>query len=106
MTSLDFLYISLGIGFIIFIIFLCVLILQVTLILRDVNKTTGNIKDISDRVKSAVFEPIDYIADTFTNWTFMSSVIDSIKEKVSKFKSKQKKENSDEDAEFKVNDIK
>ena len=84
MTSLDFLYIALGGGFILFIIFLCVVLLQVALILRDVTKVTANVTTISERVKETVLEPLKALSEMTAGLGFVHDLIEKIREKTAK----------------------
>jgi len=60
-TSLDVLYISLAIGVFILAIFLCVLLLYVILILRDVVKISDKARDTMDQVNEYVMKPIVFM---------------------------------------------
>lgn len=79
MTSLDFLYIALGVGFIILVIFTCAMLLNLTLVLRDVTKITENVRDISDRLKAVVFEPIQVLSEMTAGFGFLHDIVDKIK---------------------------
>lgn len=65
-TSGDVLNMSLAIGFIILVIFLCILIFYAILILRDTAKMMDEIEEIVTRVHSTIIQPlkaIDYIVE-------------------------------------------
>lgn len=65
-TSGDILNMSLAIGFIVLVIFLCIFLFYGILVLRDVSKTTADVKEIVDRVKKTIVEPlrvIDFIIE-------------------------------------------
>jgi hypothetical protein len=79
MTSLDFLYIALGGGFIILVIFLCVMLLQLTLVLRDVTKITENFREVSNKIKETVFEPLKSISEMTAGFTFIHEIIEKIR---------------------------
>lgn len=81
MNSLDFLYIALGGGFVILVIFLCVLLLHLTLVLRDVNKMTSNFKDVSDKVKESVFDPLKTLSEMTAGIGFVHDLIEKIRRK-------------------------
>jgi ABC-type transport system involved in cytochrome bd biosynthesis fused ATPase/permease subunit len=81
MTSLDFLYIALGGGFMILVIFLCVLILYVVLILRDVNKITENFKESSDRIREVVIEPMKALSEMSVGFGLVHDLIEKIRSK-------------------------
>ncbi len=101
MTSLDFLYIALGMGFLVLVIFLCVLILYLILILRDFTKVSNNAKDISDQVKKVVFEPLEVLSEVSQGWSFIHGIIEKIKQKYDE----SQMEDDDEDIDFKVKKI-
>lgn len=79
MTSLDFLYFALGIGFIILVIFISAFLLNLTITLRDVNKITNNLKEISDKLHEAVFDPLKSLAEITTSFGFISDIIEKIR---------------------------
>lgn len=81
MTSLDFLYIALGGGFLLLVVFLCVLILNLTLILRDITKVTDNAVEISDRVKEVVFEPLKTLSEMTVGFGFVHDLFEKIRAK-------------------------
>lgn len=81
MNSLDFLYIALGGGFVILVIFLCVLLLHLTLVLRDVIKMTSNFKDVSDKVKESVFDPLKTLSEMTAGIGFVHDLIEKIRRK-------------------------
>ena len=57
---------SLAIGFIILVIFLCFLIFYAVLILRDVSRVMDDVEQIVTRVKSTIVEPlkaVDFIIE-------------------------------------------
>ncbi|MCC7432067.1 hypothetical protein IT412_00930 [Candidatus Peregrinibacteria bacterium] len=83
MTSLDFLYIALGGGFMLLVIFLCVTLLHLTLVLRDVTKITANAKDISDRVREAVLEPLKVLSELGGSFAFINDFVEKIKTRYS-----------------------
>jgi hypothetical protein len=84
MTSLDFLYIALGIGFLFLVVFLCVFLFQTILVLRDVNKVTKNLHDISDRAREIVFEPLEFLAEISSGWSFANDIVKKIKKRYEK----------------------
>jgi ABC-type transport system involved in cytochrome bd biosynthesis fused ATPase/permease subunit len=81
MTSLDFLYIALGGGFVLLIIFLCVLLLHITLVLRDVNKMTSNVKDVTEKVRESVFDPLKTLSEMTAGIGFAHHIVEKIREK-------------------------
>lgn len=81
MTSLDFLYIALGGGFIILVIFICVLLLNLTLILRDVMKITENAREVSDRVRESVLDPLKTMSEMTAGFGFLHNIFERIRAK-------------------------
>jgi hypothetical protein len=79
MVPLDFLYIALGIGFIILVIFLCVMLLNLTLVLRDVTKMTGNFKDVSEKVRDVVMDPLKTISEMSASFGFVHNIVEKIR---------------------------
>ncbi len=57
-TSLDVLYMSLAIGFILLVIFLCFLIFYGIIILRDITKVVDDTAEIVHKVRSTIVEPL------------------------------------------------
>ncbi len=87
-TSGDILNMSLAIGFIVLVIFLCLLIFYAILILRDVSKVMDDVEEIVSRVRSTIVQPlraIDYIIDRSKPY------IDTVLERRAKAKTKAKK---------------
>lgn len=79
MTSLDFLYIALGAGFLIVSIFLSALLLNLILTLRDVNKITENIRNITDKLKESVFEPLKVLSELTAGFGVVHELIEKIR---------------------------
>jgi hypothetical protein len=79
MTPLDFLYIALGIGFIFLVIFLCVMLLNLTLVLRDVTKMTGNFKEVSEKVREVVMDPLKTISEMSASFGFVHNIVEKIR---------------------------
>ncbi len=100
MTSLDFLYIALGLGFVLLIIFLCVLILYLILILRDFTKVSNNVREISEQVKRAVFEPLEVLSEISKGWSMVHGIIEKIREKYEQFH-----QDEEDDPDFQVNKV-
>jgi hypothetical protein len=57
-TSLDILYMSLALGFILVSIFLCVALVYLTLILRDTSKASSKVRKMVDEVNEYIMKPI------------------------------------------------
>lgn len=87
-TSGDILNMSLAIGFIILVIFLCFLIFYAVIILRDVAKVMDDVEEIVTRVRTTIVQPlkaIDYIVEKAK--PYVETVIERrMKEKKSKKK--------------------
>ncbi len=65
-TSGDVLNMSLAIGFIVLVIFLCFLIFYAVLILRDVSRVMEDVEEIVTRVRNTVVQPLralDYLVE-------------------------------------------
>jgi uncharacterized protein YoxC len=65
-SALDILYLSLAIGFMVFIIFLCMTLFYVISILRDVSKVTNKVEELVKRVHHTIIQPlraVDYIIE-------------------------------------------
>lgn len=62
-------------------IFLCVLILYLILILRDVNKVTENMKEASDRVREVVIEPMKALSEMSVGFGLVHDLIEKIRAK-------------------------
>jgi len=114
MTSLDFLYIALGIGFLFLVVFVCVMIVFLILILRDVNKVTENVKEASDRVNDYIMEPMRFLEKFLSRFTFLSAIFDRVKAEMDKHKDHDEDEKDEEEEKhdvkrkmgFKVNKMK
>lgn len=61
LTTLDFLYLTLGIGIIILVIVLTVALVQVILVMRDVRKITESAGNISEYFHEIVMTPLYYM---------------------------------------------
>ncbi len=79
MTSLDFLYIALGAGFLIVSIFLAALLLNLIVTLKDVNKITENVRSISDKLKESVFEPLKTLSELTAGFGVIHELIEKIR---------------------------
>ena len=65
-TSGDILNMSLAIGFILLVIFLCFLIFYAVLILRDVAKVMDDVEEVVTRVRTTIVQPlkaVDYLIE-------------------------------------------
>lgn len=65
-TSGDILNMSLAIGFIVLVIFLCILIFYAILILRDISKVVDDAAEVVSKVHKTIVQPlraIDYIIE-------------------------------------------
>lgn len=79
MNSLDFLYIALGGGFVLLVVFLCVMILNLTLVLRDVSKLMTNVREISDKIHDAVLEPMKTLSEMTAGFGFLHQMIEKLR---------------------------
>lgn len=65
-TSADILNMSLAIGFIVLVIFLCILIFYAILILRDTSRVMDDVEEIVTRVRTTIVQPlkaVDFIIE-------------------------------------------
>ena len=69
MDALNFLYIALGVGFLVLVVFISVCLLYVIQILRDMNKITDSVSDTATRINDYVIQP----------FALISQVVDQIK---------------------------
>ena len=60
-TSGDFLNMSLGIGFLVLVIFLCMFLFYGILVLRDVSKIADEVEEIVAKVHMSIVEPLKAI---------------------------------------------
>ncbi len=68
-TSLDILYISLAIGFILLVIFTCIALFYLILVLRDVSKVVSDVEELVGRVHKTIIQPlraVDYLIERAT----------------------------------------
>ena len=69
MDALSFLYIALGVGFLLLVIFTCVVLIYLSQVLRDVAKITDSVRDTAERVNDYVVQP----------FALVSNVVDYVK---------------------------
>lgn len=79
MTSLDFLYIALGGGFLILVVFLSIFLLYVTFLVRDVNKITEDLREVSEKIRSTVFEPFKVITEMTAGFGIVNELVEKIR---------------------------
>ncbi len=87
-SALDVLYISLAVGFIVFIIFLCMTLFYVISILRDVSRVTNRVEELIKRVHKTIIQPlraVDYIIEKISPY-----VETLVKNKIKERKKKKK----------------
>jgi hypothetical protein len=60
-TSQDFLNVSLGVGFLVLVVFLSMVCFYLVLVLRDISKATGEVEEIVSRVHDAIIQPLKAI---------------------------------------------
>lgn len=87
-TSGDILKMSLAMGFIVLVIFICIMIFYLILILRDVSKITDKIAIIVNRIHSTIVEPLKALDFIFEK---SRPYIETITEEFFKKKGKKKK---------------
>lgn len=61
MDPLAFLYIALGVGFLLLVVFICVTLIYCIQILRDVTKISESVRDTAERVNDYVVQPFAII---------------------------------------------
>ena len=104
MTSLDFLYIALGGGFVLLVIFLCVMLLHLTLVLRDITKVTANFTAISDRLRETVLEPMKTLSEMTAGLGFVHDLIEKIRRRAAEVEAEEDLcEGGEEDEKTKTN---
>ncbi|MBP7898974.1 MAG: DUF948 domain-containing protein [Candidatus Gracilibacteria bacterium] len=91
-TSLDVLYISLAVGFLVLVVFLCMTLLYATFILRDVSKMTEDAKEVTDKVNQIVISPLRMMN---TLMEHLKPILDSVKTKVEE-KQRRRRRNEDD----------
>lgn len=69
MDALSFLYIALGVGFLLLVIFSCVALIYLSQVLRDVAKITESARDTAERINDYVVQP----------FALVSNVVDHVK---------------------------
>ena len=65
-TSQDILNMSLAIGWAILVVFLCVALVYLTKVLKDVSKVTNTAKNVVEKTQKVILEPLrmmDYVVD-------------------------------------------
>ncbi|MBI2463424.1 hypothetical protein HYV57_00525 [Candidatus Peregrinibacteria bacterium] len=93
-TTKDILNIALAGGFILVVIFLCVMILYIVLILRDINKITSHTKDTVKKVNEYIVHPFKFIYYFGETLKPVYEIIqEKIQEKVDEYKKDKKKKN-------------
>ncbi len=88
-TSGDILNMSLAIGFIVLVIFLCFFLFYGILILRDISKVAEDVEELVERVHKTVLEPlraVDYVIEKAKPFleAFVESKVSSATKKQSK----------------------
>jgi len=81
-TSGDILRMAGAIGIIVFVIFICMTLLYVMFILRDISKVLDDVKDISSRVKTSIVSPLkaaNYLIERIT--PYINQVLEMKKKK-------------------------
>ncbi len=88
MDALAFLYIALGVGFLILVVFISAVLINIIPMLRDINSITKSGKEIAERINDVLVHPfhiVNQMVETFR------PIIESIKnrEQTNKKKSKE-----------------
>lgn len=81
-TSGDILRMAGALGIVLLVIFVCMTLLYVMFILRDISKILDDVKDISNRVKTSIVSPLkaaSYLIDKVT--PYINQVLDMKKRK-------------------------
>ncbi len=81
-TSGDVLRMAGAVGIIVFVIFICMTLLYVMFILRDISKVLDDVKDISSRVKTSIVSPLkaaNYLIERIT--PYINQVLEMKKKK-------------------------
>lgn len=71
-----------AVGIIVFVIFICMTLLYVMFILRDISKVLDDVKDISSRVKTSIVSPLkaaNYLIERIT--PYINQVLEMKKKK-------------------------
>ena len=87
-TSSDVLNMSLAIGFIVLVVFLCLFLFYAILILRDVSKVVDDAAEVVGKVRSTIVEPlraVDFVIERAKPY------VDMVLEKRTKARTKTKK---------------
>lgn len=82
MDPLSFLYIALGVGFLLVAIFICATLIYVIQILRDVTKITDNISETTERVNDYLVQPFAFLSNAAE---YIKPVLETIKSKRDEF---------------------
>lgn len=78
MDALSFLYIALGVGFLLLVIFICVTLIYVMQILRDVSKITDSVSDTAERVNDYLLQPFAFLNNAAE---YIKPLLDIVKHK-------------------------
>ena len=78
MDPLSFLYIALGVGFLLLVIFACVTMIYLIQILRDAAKISDSVRDTAERVNDYVIQPFAFINQAAT---YLKPVLEGIARK-------------------------
>ena len=66
--ALTFLYLALGIGFLVLVVFLCVTLVYVIRILKDFGDVADTVKDTATRVNAYVLQPFTVIKEMYDHF--------------------------------------
>jgi len=88
-NSADILNISLAVGFLILVVFISFVCFYLVLILRDVSKTTDEVRDLVSKVHSTVTQPLRALEFLFEKIRpYIESLLESKLKEVNKSKKK------------------
>lgn len=72
-------YIAFGGGFLILVVFVCVTLLQLTLVLRDVTKIMADTSEITARVKETVLDPLKAVSEFTSSFGFVRDLMERLR---------------------------
>lgn len=78
MDPLSFLYIALGVGFLLMAIFVCATLIYVIQILRDVSRITDNVSETTERVNDYLVQPFAFLSNAAD---YLKPLLDTVKNK-------------------------
>lgn len=94
-STLDILYLSLAVGFIVLVVFLCISLMYMAFVLRDVAKVTEKVRSLVDKVNDVVLSPMRMLNTIFDQ---LKPFIESLRERGQKIRSRKRPHEEDEEA--------